>query len=580
MTRSRDAVITSEGDGRIFLSGHAGGGNGVRFASELQVIPEGGSCAVDGNGLRVQSCDSAVIRLTAATDYHGGKPNAVSRAQLQSAGSKQYDELVEAHLRNHRALFRRVDLDLGSTEQGLLPTDKRRDDLKAGVADPQLMALYFQYGRYLLMTSSRPGTMPANLQGIWEGGMTPPWNADFHLNINLQMNYWPAEVGNLPECHRPMLDFIEALRPRGRITARDTYGCRGWVAHHTTDAWLYTDVIGLPQYGMWPMGAAWCCQHLWEHYRFGGDREFLREKAYPAMKEAALFLLDWLTEDPRTGRLVSGPSTSPENKFITEDWQQYGNLSMGPTMDHMIIHDLFTNCIEAATVLGTDTEFRNELEQTLARLAPIPVGEDGRIMEWLEPFHEEDPGHRHMSHLFGLHPGCQITESRTPELFRAARKSVEGRLASGYHGVGWSHAWMVNNYARFRDGDAALDNLTRLLSKASDNLFNGKFQIDANFGATAGLAEMLVQSHQGYIEVLPALPTVWPKGHVRGLRARGGFEIDVEWNGGKLETVTVRSLSGKLCRIRSGNLQRDVALEKGAFMQLGPDLQPWHPARR
>jgi len=573
LTRERDATIAAEGNDRLVMTGHADGGNGVRFAAQLKVVPLGGRCLPDGNGLRVEKADSVVILLTAATDYRGKGPIKTSQDQLEAIAQNEYESLREDHLRDHRALFRRVNLELGTTGARTLPTDKRIAALRAKGEDPHLLALHFQYGRYLLMASSRPGTMPANLQGIWAGGLTPPWNADFHLNINLQMNYWPAEVCNLPECHEPMFDLIDAIQPRGRITARDTYGCRGWVAHHTTDAWWFTDVIGLPQYGMWTMGAAWCCQHLWEHYQYSGDREFLAERAYPAMKEAALFLLDWLTEDPRTGRLISGPSTSPENIFITQDWKQYGNLSMGPTMDHMIIHDLFTNCIEAAKTLETDVEFREELEQTLARLTPIPIGEDGRIMEWLEPFHELDPGHRHMSHLFGLHPGRQITEARTPKLYQAARKSLEGRLASRFRGVGWSRAWLVSFFARLRDGDAAHDNLEMQAGRASKNLFNGKFQIDANFGTTAGLAEMLLQSHEGHIELLPALPTAWPNGHVEGLRARDGFEVDIAWRDGKLDSATVKSLLGNSCRIRYGEMLRDVEIEKGNSVRLGHDLR-------
>jgi len=360
---------------------------------------------------------------------------------------------------------------------------------------------------------------------------------------------------------------------KSAIQVSGDYGCRGWVAHHTTDAWWFTDVIGMPQYGMWPMGAAWCCQHLWDHYQYSGDREFLAERGYPAMKEAALFLLDWLTEDPGTGRLVSGPSTSPENIFITEDWRQYGNLSMGPTMDHMIIHDLFTNCIEAARTLETDGEFRAELEQARARLTPVPVGEDGRIMEWLEPFRELDPGHRHMSHLFGLHPGRQITESGRPDLYLAARKSLEGRLASRFHGVGWSRAWLVNFFARLREGDAARNNLQTLVSRASKNLFNGRFQIDANFAATAGLAEMLLQSHEERMELLPALPAAWPDGHVTGLRARGGFELDIAWRDGKLESATVKSLSGNPCRVCWGDKVRDLEIEEGDSVRLDGELR-------
>lgn len=573
MTRERDAKIVTQGNNNIVMTGHADGGNGVRFASQLEVIPEGGRCISDGNGLRVEGVNSALIFLTAGTDYRGWQPEAISRKQLKAASSKSYNELLKDHLEDHRGLFRRVDIGLGGAEAGRLATDRRIEGLKGGGDDPQLLALYFQYGRYLLMCSSRVGTMAANLQGIWEGGLAPPWNADFHLNINLQMNYWPAEVCNLSECHEPMFDLIDALRPRGRITARETYNCRGWVAHHTTDAWWFTDIIGLPQYGMWVLGGAWCCQHLWEHYAFTGDKDFLKERAYPAMKEAAAFFLDWLVEHPETGRLVSGPSTSPENKFITKDWQQYGNLSMGPTMDHMIIYDLFTNCIEASEVLGIDEKFRAKLEKALLRLAPVPIGKDGRIMEWLEDFVEEHPGHRHMSHMFGLHPGRQITEEKTPELYRAARKSVEGRIASGYHGVGWSLGWGVNFFARFRDGEAALGNLEQLVGRSSRNLFNGKFQIDANFGGTAGLAEMLLQSHAGYIELLPALPKAWGRGYVKGLRARGGFEVDIEWNKCKMKSAVIKSKLGGDIIIRYGQKKITLKTKAGEEYKLDGNLK-------
>ena len=575
LIRERDAEIVSCKDGRIIMTGHAGGGIGVKFAAELKVIPNGGSCAVEGTGLRVTGADSVFILLTAATDYRGGEPQKIVQDQLANCTGLPYAELADLHQQDHQSLFRRVELDLGDEGKSKLPTDKRRDALKNGGNDPALLALYFQLGRYLLIASSRPGTMPANLQGIWEGGYGPPWNADFHLNINLQMNYWPAEVCNLSELHQPMLDYVDALRERGRITARETYNCRGWVAHHTTDAWLFTDVIGLPQYGMWPMGAAWCCQHLWEHYQFSQDVEYLRQQAYPVMKESAQFILDWLVEDPRTGHLVSGPSTSPENKFITQDWQQYGNLSMGPTMDHMIIYDLLHNCIEAATTLDADLDFRQELANTLTRLAPVPIGYDGRIMEWLEPFHEEDPGHRHMSHLFGLYPGRQIISDGTPELFEAARKSVEGRRQAGYHGIGWSLAWGANFYARFRDADAALEQLNTLVGRSSNNLFNGKFQIDANLGGTAGFAEMLLQSHQGYIDLLPALPNAWPNGSVKGLRSRGGFEINITWGDGRLKTVTVHSLNGHAAKIRYGTEYRRFNLEKGQVIRLDDRLLPF-----
>ena len=540
--------------------------SGVKFRSVLRAIVDGGRLAAVDGGLTVTNANSVTLLLAAATDYRGGDPARACDRDLARA-SQPFSTLRATQIADHRSLFDRVELKLGGkddeTALDALPIDERLARLRSGADDPGLAALYFQFGRYLLMDSSRPGAMAANLQGIWNDKMAPPWDSKYTININIQMNYWPAEVANLAGTHGPLFDLIRQNLESGRRTAREMYACRGFCFHHNLDAWGDTAPVDYAYCGVWPMGGAWLALHFWDHYRFGMDRKFLRREAYPVMKEAAEFLQDFLIDDGH-GHLVTNPSMSPENNYrMTNGTVAF--LTVGATMDYEIIDVLFTACMRASEILGVDKDFRAGLAATLKRIPPFKTGKYGQLQEWSEDYDEPRPGMGHVSHLFGLYPGDEITLHGTPELANAARISIQRRVDNGGGKGGFPAAWFAAIWARLGNGDAAVGHIRSLLKgrTASTTLLNagGVFQIDANLGATAAIAEMLLQSHEDAIAVLPALPAGWPEGRFKGLRARGGLELDAEWNRGRAISAKLRPSVGGEQRLRPPPGQRIAGIQ-------------------
>jgi len=551
------------------------GHTGMRFQTILKVVPEAGSVIADNDGIHVKDANALTIYLAAATSFNGmfklpdtqgKKEKAIAQRQLKSALAKSYDELKQRHIADYQQYFNRVSLTLADTTNNKvndkLPSDFRLKLYSYGNYDPGLEQLFYQYGRYLLISSSRPGGTPANLQGIWNKDFRPPWSSNYTININTEMNYWPAEVTNLSEIHTPLLKWIQDLSVNGKVTAKEFYKARGWVAHHNSDIWGMTNAVGNkgdgdPQWANWYMGANWLSQHLWEHYAFTGDKTFLKNEAYPVMKEAALFCFDWLVE--KDGYLITSPSNSPENVFVTDKNEKY-SMTEGSYMDIEIIRDLFTNVIEASEALNIDKDFRQQVIEKRNKLLPYRIGSRGQLQEWMRDYKEEDPQHRHTSHLFGLHPGRDISPLKTPELAKAANRTFELR---GDGGTGWSKGWKINFAARLLDGDHAYKMIREILNYVDPvaggaggtypNFFDAHppFQIDGNFAATAGISEMLLQSHLGEVHLLPALPKAWPAGEITGLKARGNFEVNIVWKEHRLAKASIKSVKGNACTIRT-----------------------------